>query len=141
MEQSEVPKPRPTETASTLDSTFKMQVTRLYKLTVYARWLLVAVLWLTIGSLSLWGLRYPISLLQQHFTWAAVRYGLYFNRLSAIGLGLCVGMTTAILVWQSRNILFGLSQQEQHRLEQQLQRIRHQGSTHPLWKWVANGDQ
>lgn len=141
MEQSEVPEPQSTETASTLDPTFKIQVQRLYKLTVYARWLVVGILWLTVGVFSLWGLRYPISLLQEHFTWATLRYGLYFNRLSAIGLGLCVGMTTAILVWQSRNILFGLSQQEKHRLEQQVQRIRHQGSSHPLWKWVSHSDE
>lgn len=111
-------------------------IARLHRLTVYSRWLLVGGLWLTIGTLSLWGLRYPISLLQEHFTWATVRYGLANNALAAIGLGLCVGLTLAVLLWQSRNILFGLPAVEQAWLKKSVAQIKHQGETHPLWKWV-----
>lgn len=125
-----------TENAN-LDPTFKQQVQRLHHLTVYGRWLFVTLLWISIGSLSLWGLRSEIALWQQYFTWAAVRYGLYYNPLPTFGLAFCIGMTVAVLVWQSRNILLGLPRPEQRRLEEQVYRIRQQGSSHPLWKWVC----
>ncbi len=120
-----------------LDPTFKQQVQRLHYLTVYGRWLFVTLLWSSIGSLSLWGLRSEIALWRQYFTWAAVRYGLYYNPLPTFGLAFCIGMTVAVLVWQSRNILLGLPRPEQRRLEEQVYRIRQQGSSHPLWKWVC----
>lgn len=119
------------------DPNFAEQVERLLEITVYGRWLVVVLLWLTVGSLSLWALRNEISLLQQHFTWVAVKYGLAYNRLPAVGLGLCVGMTLAVMLWQSRNILIGMPQKERQRLEQQVFRIRQQGKSHPLWNLVC----
>jgi hypothetical protein len=126
-----------TDTEAASNQAFQQEIERLHQLTVYGRWLVVGMLWLTVGSLSLWGLRYPISLILDHFTWAAVRYGLAFHRLSAIGLAVCVGSTLGVLIWQSRNILVGLSDREKKRLEQQLYRIRQQGPTHPLWKFIC----
>ncbi len=119
------------------DSTFQQEVERLHQLTVWGRWVVVGVLWLTVGTLSLWGLRYPISLILDHFTWAAVRYGLAFHRLAATGLAICLGSTLGVLIWQSRNILMGLPQREKKRLEQQVCRIRQQGPSHPLWKYIC----
>lgn len=113
------------------------EVQRLYQLTVYGRWLVIGTLWLTLAPLSLWGWRYELSLLRSHFTWAAVRYGIIYNRLPAIGLALCIGMTVAVLVGQSRNLLMGMPADEQRRLERQVRRIMEQGPTHPLWKWVC----
>ena len=124
-----------------LDPTLKNQVQRLHELTVYARWLFVGILWITLGSLSLWGWRYELSLLRSQFTWAALTYGIAYNRLPAMGLGICIGMTTAVLVWQSRNILLGIPPTEQKRLEQQVSRISQQGASHPLWKWVISDDK
>jgi len=46
-------------------------------------------------------------------------------------------VTTSVLVWQSRNILWGLPLAEQEKLKKQVYRIRQQGSSHPLWKWVC----
>lgn len=123
------------------DSSFASQVERLHELTVYGRWLFVGFLWLTIGSLSLWALRDEIALLQQHFTWVAVRYGLAYNRLPAMGLGLCVGMTLGVMLWQTRNILIGISPTERRRLEQQVFRIRQQGKSHPLWNLVCQSKE
>jgi hypothetical protein len=120
-----------------LDLIFKQQVQKLYQLIVYGRWLVVVLLWLTVGSLSLWGLRSEIALLLQYFTWVAVRFGLYYNPLPTLGLTFCIVMTISVIVWQSRNILLGLSPQEQKRLEQQVHKIRQQGATHPLWKWIC----
>lgn len=116
---------------------FQQEVERLYRLMVYGRWCAVGGLWLTVGALSVWGLRYPISLLLDYFTWSAVRYGLAFNRLPAIGLTTCIGFTVAVLLWQSHNVLFGLSKHDRQQLERQVQRIRLQGHSHPLWKWVC----
>lgn len=129
----------PLSSSSSLDNDpiFQAELQRLHQLTVYGRWLVVGLLWLSVAPLSLWGLRREITLWLENFTWAAVRYGLIYNRLPAIGLGLCMGMTLAVLVWQSRNILFGLPRKEQLRLEQQVRRIRQQGPSHPLWRLVC----
>ena len=123
------------------DSVFQRQVQRLHQLTVYTRWLVVGLLWLTVGVFSLWGLRSELVLWRQHFTWTAVRYAFAYNRLPTMGLGLCLGMTIGVLVWQSRNILFGIPPVEKRRLEQQVVKIRQQGSTHLLWNWIiGKGD-
>ncbi len=119
------------------DPRLKLEIKRLHRLTVYSRWFVVIVLWLTVAPLSLWGLRSSIELWIEYFTWAAVRLGLQYHWLSTIGLALCVGMTLAVLVWQSRNILFGLPAQEIQHLTQQVLRIRRQGMSHPLWQWVC----
>lgn len=119
------------------DASFLEQVQRLHQLTVYGRWLFVSCLWLIISPACLWDLRSEIALWQQYFTWSAVRYGLFFHPLSTVGLAFCIGMTVSVLVWQSRNILIGLPQPEKQRLEKQVCRIRQQGPTHPLWKWVC----
>ncbi|MBD2439172.1 hypothetical protein [Nostoc sp. FACHB-110] len=129
MDQSEQPQ--------ITDPSFAQQVQKLHQLTVYGRWLFVTFLWLTIVPFCLWDLRSEIALWQQYFTWVAVRYGLLYHPLSTLGLSFCIGMTVAVLVWQSRNILIGLPQQEKERLEKQVCRIRQQGPTHPLWKLIC----
>ena len=122
------------------DPVFRQQIDRLHRLTVYGRWAVVGLLWLTIGSLSLWGLHYPITLALENFTWAALRYGLVFNRLAAIGLTICISTTAAVLTWQIRNLLWGLPDHDRQRLQKQVSRIRQQGSDHPLWQLVCGND-
>jgi hypothetical protein len=119
-----------------LDPIFKNQIDNLYRLNVYTRWVVIGLLWLTVGAYSLWELRYPISLLQEDFTWAAVKYGLIFQPVPAFGLFLCIGMMMGTLVWQSRNLIWGLPKKERQQLVQQVCQIRKQGSSHPLWKLV-----
>ncbi|NJR52320.1 MAG: hypothetical protein HC780_24850 [Leptolyngbyaceae cyanobacterium CSU_1_3] len=121
---------------SELDPSFQAAVERLHKLTVWARWLVAGGLWVTIGLLSLWDLRSTFTLLRQYFTWAALRHGLAYHFLAAIGLGLCIGVTVATLVWQSRNILFGLPLPERNQLAQQVLKVHQQGKSHPLWRWI-----
>jgi hypothetical protein len=141
MEQPDVQMPQISRREpSDLDPTLKIPVMRLHRLTLYGRWFVVGLLWVTLTPLFLWGWRYEISLMRSHFTWSAVRYGIIFNPWPAFGLGLCVSMTTAVLVWHSRIILLGLPRQEQQRLEQQVRRIDQQGVSHPLWKWVFKQD-
>ncbi|HAN73747.1 MAG TPA: hypothetical protein DCQ51_16595 [Planktothrix sp. UBA8407] len=120
------------------DANFKSQVQKLHRITIYTRWLLIVILWVTVAPLSLWALREEIALWQNYFTWSAVRYALAYNRFAAIGLGLCIGTTTATLIWHSRNILFGVSPAYQQRLEKQVLRIIKQGETHPFWKWIIS---
>ncbi|KPQ34994.1 MAG: hypothetical protein HLUCCA11_12555 [Phormidesmis priestleyi Ana] len=103
-------------------------------------WWVCLGLWLTIGALSGWWLRSELQELRAYFTWAAVRYMLYYERLAAVGLGLCVGLTLALLLAESRHILFGLSKGEQQRLTHRLAKIREQGSSHPQWK-IIHPDQ
>lgn len=119
------------------DPRLHAEIQRLYRLTLYTRWLVVGLLWLTVGCISLWSLRQSIQIWLDYFTWAAVRYALAYNRMAAIGLGLCLGTTFAVLLWQSRVILWGLPSQEQQRLAQRVMAIRVQGQSHPLWQWVC----
>lgn len=121
------------------DPEFQRQVQRLHELSVYSRWLFVTVSWLTLGVFAIWSLREEFVLWREYFTWAAVRFALVYNRLAAISLGWCVGLTTAVLLWQSRNILVGLPAKERKELEKRVRRIREQGSSHPLWNWISRG--
>ncbi|PZV08460.1 MAG: hypothetical protein DCF32_04740 [Leptolyngbya sp.] len=97
-------------------------------------WAISGLLWLTVAPLSLWSLRLEIAQLRQYFTWSAVRLGLAYNRPAAIGLGLCVGLTVALLVAESRYILWGMTKDEQQRLEKLCDRITAQGPSHHLWR-------
>jgi hypothetical protein len=118
------------------DIEFQRQVQRLHQLTVYRRWLLVAGGWLILTPLSLWELREEIGLLHQYFTWTALRYGLADHFWAWLGLAFCIAMTGSVLVWQSRNILWGLSTPEKQRLETQVRKIQAIGPSHRLWRWV-----
>lgn len=87
-------------------------------------WLFTLGLWLTVGIASVWAMRRTWHQLAEYFTWAALRYGLAFHRLAAIGLGLCLGLTVALLIKESRFILFGLTRKERNDLLKAL-RERH----------------
>lgn len=119
-----------------LDINFSSAIDRLHRLTVWGRWLTVLVLWSTVGIWSLWQLRKTWDALRDYFTWSAIRVGLMFHPIAAIGLGLCIGLTLSVLIWQSRNILWGLPDGEQASLHQRVLKIQQQGRSHPLWKWV-----
>lgn len=118
----------------TVDPQYQRQIERLRVILLRRWWRSNVILWLTVGSLSLWSLRGEWAMLRQYFTWTAVRYALAYNRLAALGLGLCMGLTVALLVAESRHILFGLAGSEQQRLDQLHHHILQQGPTHPLWK-------
>ena len=119
-----------------LDPNFERKVRKLYRLTIYFRWIVVLFSWLTFGVYGIWGLRSEISLWLDYFTWAALRYGLAFNIIPTICLAFCIGMTISVLVWQSRNIIWGLPAQEKQDLERKVQRILAKGKRHFLYKWL-----
>jgi len=113
------------------------QVQRLIEVQTYLRWIFDAFLWLTVGTASIWALRSEIELWIAAFTWAAVRMSLVYNRLPMLGLGICIAMTLATLVWQSSIILWGVSPREKRSLINQVKSIRETGKSHPLWRWVC----
>ncbi len=113
------------------------QVQRLIEVQTYLRWIFDGFLWLTVGTASIWALRSEIELWMASFTWAAVRMTLAYNRLPMLGIGLCVAMTLATLVWQSSLILWGVNQRERRSLIDQVKKIREKGKNHPLWRWVC----
>lgn len=115
---------------------FPKQVQRLHQLMVYSRWLLVIFSWLVVTPVVLWQVQDEIALMQSYFTVAALRYALLFNPGCAIALTWCLGITTAVLLWQSSNILFGFSNRYCRHLERQVRRIRKRGKSHLLWRWV-----
>lgn len=119
------------------DPIFQQQVQRLHHFTVYSRWLLIALLWVLVAPICLWLLRSEFALWQDYFTWTAVRYTIVYNRLPSLGLIICIAATVAILIWQSRNILWGMPQEYVEHLEEQVLQIRRQGESHPLWRWVC----
>jgi hypothetical protein len=120
---------------------FQQQVKRLHQLTVYSRWLFVGVLWLVIAPLCIWHLWSEFELWRDYFTWTAVRYTIVFNRLASMGLILCVAWTISVLIWQSRQMLWGMSRAERRSLEKQVLKIRQRGKRHWLWKCVCEGDR
>ncbi|HHP7231245.1 MAG TPA: hypothetical protein ACFCUY_10355 [Xenococcaceae cyanobacterium] len=120
------------------DPYFHRKVQKFYQLSLYFRWILVGISWLTFGVYGIWGLRAEISLWLDYFTWAAVRYGLAFNIIPTICLAFCIGLTLSVLVWQSRNILWGLPPKEKRNLERQVEYILSKGDRHPLYKWLNN---
>lgn len=117
---------------------FKQKVNKLYKLSMYGRWLFVIASWLTLGVYAVWSLREEIAISLDYFTWASVYYGLHFNFVPTLCLAFCIGSTVSVLLWQSRNVIWGLPEIEQRKLERQVEKIMARGSKHPLWKWINN---
>jgi len=106
------------------DSAFpNQQVARLYRQQVWRRWQLVGLFWLGFGLPVLWSLRSQLALCWEYFTWAALRSALWSNFGLSVGLTFCVAITLSTLVWQSRNILWGLPKGELQNLIHQAQNL------------------
>lgn len=87
-------------------------------------WGITLLLWMTVLPLSLWGLRTTWQQLATYFTWAALRYGLAFERWAALGLGLCVGLGVALLIAETRHLFWGFTRRERYQLLRALRRRR-----------------
>ena len=122
------------------DRAFTQAIDRLHRLNVIGRWLTLLILWLTVGGWSLWQLRKTWQILQDYFTWSAIRVGLVFHPIAAVGLGLCIGLTLSTLIGQSRNLIWGLPDYEQASLRGRVLKIQQQGRSHPLWNRVWKQD-
>ncbi len=99
-------------------------------------WRISLLLWLTVGLGCLWWVRGDLIEISEYFTWAAVRAIFLYNRPAGMGIALCIGVTFALLVSESRQILWGMSADERSRLSAQLDRIHAQGSSHPQWNLI-----
>ena len=119
-----------------IQSDFEQKVNRLYKLSIYGRWLLAIFSWLTLGIYAVWSLQEEIAVGLDYFTWAALYYGLHFNFLPTLCLAVCIGTTVSVLLLQIRNLLWGLPKTEKCKLERQVKKIIARGNKHPLWKWI-----
>lgn len=118
------------------DLDFQRKVIKYHQLTIYMRWLVVLLLWLTLGVYGIWGIHQEIELWFDYFTWSAVYYGLAFNIIPTICLSICIGMTVSVLVWQSRCIIWGISNKEKYYLEQRVTKVLESGSSNPVRKWL-----
>lgn len=112
------------------------QLEKLHHWMVWRRWLLVGSLWFVLMPLSLWRVWDEVQLLREHFTWVGLRYAIAYNPAPAVGLSLCIGMTASTLVWQSRNILWGLPVRERQRLQRQLTQLEESGHFPDFWEWL-----
>jgi hypothetical protein len=119
------------------DRQTQRQLRRLHRLSVWARWVVVIVLWILVAPLCLWSLRDELALLSDYFTWVALRYAIAYNRIPSMGLGFCMAMTLAALIWQSRNIIWGVSDDHVQHLEKTLKEIHQKGDRHPLWALIC----
>jgi hypothetical protein len=119
------------------DQLLERRITRLFTVQLYLRWFFNLGLWLTVGTVSLWGLRGDIALWLDYFTWAAVRASLRYNRGPFFGLALCVSMTLATLIWHSAHILWGMSAKERYYFTREVELIATKGPKHWLWRWVC----
>ncbi|MEL6939180.1 MAG: hypothetical protein AAFO84_08305 [Cyanobacteria bacterium J06598_1] len=104
--------------------------------TMHTWWKFCLCLWLTVGLFSLWLLRFELQELYQYFTWSAVRAMLIFNRVGGIGLVSCFALTLGLLLSESRQIIWGISNEERSRLINSLEKIQAQGPSHPQWKVI-----
>lgn len=125
----------------TSNPSYQRQINRLRDSIFRRWWLITSVLWLTIGVGSLWVLREDIKLLHEYFTWTGLRYSLVYNRAAGLCLALCIGLTVALLIAESRHILLGMTQGERERLEKKLHQIHQQGRSHPLWSHIVGPEE
>ncbi len=107
-------------------------VVRLYWYRQRQRWRTILLLWLVLVPLCLWGLREMLGLLTDYFTWSAIRYGLAYHPLPAIGLLSTMILTTTRSLAMAWSRLIGPSQRQVRQMEAIAQQIQNQGKTHPL---------
>jgi hypothetical protein len=119
--------------ASELDQ----QVAKLRRIDMFLRWLLILLLWLTIGAWSCWQMRASIQQLSEYFSMTGLRYSLFFNLWGGgAGLIFCISLTLSSVLWQIGHSLWKVSPRERHQLEVRVQQIQNQGSKHPYWRWM-----
>lgn len=124
--------PKQSAALDRLDPDLRQAVLQRYAWEQRRRWFVLAILWLVGVPLCLWLLRYHLGLLQEVFTWAALRYGLIFNPKPAIALLATLLLSATSLISWGVHRHFGLSRAEVKRLEKQVRRIQTRGKQHPL---------
>lgn len=118
------------------EATWQRAIARYCGLTLFLRWVVVAGCWLLLGGWGVWQIRQGIALAWEHFTWAAIRYALVFHPLATLALAFCWGLTAAVLVRHSLELLEKRSPKENYRLRQTVAAIRDRGPQDWRWRWV-----
>ncbi|WP_099237934.1 hypothetical protein [Synechococcus sp. BDU 130192] len=114
------------------DHHFSPLARKLVRFTFLWRWLLVALLWLILGSYGIWALRGEFALWRDHLTWAVVRLSLGYHYWASVALTICVAYTCAVLVWHSQKLTQGWSQREKYRFNQWAEKLT-RNQQHWLW--------
>ncbi|MEO1620044.1 MAG: hypothetical protein AAFU53_03315 [Cyanobacteria bacterium J06632_3] len=118
------------------DPTTSKELEALRQAMMRSWWLICLGIWLTVGLGCLWWIRRDIVEISEYFTWAAVRSIFLYQRPAGMGLAFCIGLTFALLLSESRQILWGISKDEQARLMVNLEKIHAQGPSHPQWELI-----
>jgi hypothetical protein len=121
----------------TTDSNLDQQVAKLRRVDMYLRWLLVLLLWLTLGVWSCWEMRESLLQLTEYLSLTGLKYSLFFHLWGGGGgLILCLSLTVSSMLWQIGQSFWRLSSRERQILETRVQKIQEQGAKHPLWRWI-----
>lgn len=95
---------------------------QLYRRILYSG---LGIVWVVVGLPCLWMLRLEIRRMIEFFTWASLKYALFYKpQWPSIGVLCCIGFTLYVLISQSRYELFGLMGSERDLLETQVNWIR-----------------
>jgi hypothetical protein len=101
------------------------------------RWLLVLLLWMTLGAWSCWDMRESLSQLSEYVSMTGLRYSLFFHLWGGgTGLIICVSLTLSSLFWQIGQSLWKISDRERQHLETRVQKIQNIGTKHLFWRWI-----
>ena len=100
----------------------KPKVVALYQADQRQRWQSLLFLWLVMMPICLFLLRKVWGLLWEYFTWSALRLGLQYNIIPAMGIIGISLLTTTTVLRQLRVRWFGLSQGEVKRLVKQVRK-------------------
>lgn len=112
------------------------QIAKLHQLEVWRRWLSMLLMWLTLGSWSLWDVRESIVILREYFSWPGILYGFYFHLGGGCGLLFCLLSTCSSLLWQISHSAGQLSAKERYQLEVRVRQIQARGQDNWLWRWI-----
>ncbi len=109
---------------------------QLYRRILYSG---LGIVWVVVGLPCLWMLRLEIRRMIEFFTWASLKYALFYKpQWPSIGVLFCIGFTLYVMISQSRYELFGLMPSERDLLEIQVNWIRRLPPDHPLRRQVID---
>lgn len=102
----------------------------------------LGLIWLVVGLPCLWQLRLEIRRMIEFFTWASVKYALFYKpQWPSIGVLFCLGFTLYVLISHCRYELLGLMPSERDLLESQVNWIRRLPSQNRLRRQVIDQPQ
>jgi hypothetical protein len=121
----------------TTDLNLDQQVAKLRRVDMFLRWLLVLILWLTLGVWSCWEMRESLLQLTEYLSLTGLKYSLFFHLWGGGGgLILCLSLTVSSMLWQIGQSFWRLSPRERQMLETRVQKIQELGTKHPFWRWI-----